>query len=492
MKRWSRRHRLLFSLRVGLILAGGMLLFGVGQEVVVQPPVVVDHSGETWQFGQVRGVSTTEVGVYGYTDASEHCGVFGHSPAGIGVKGASNGTDGVQGWTSAPNASGVLGYSNVAAGVSGWSSGNDGLVGISISPNPDHAALRARNEGSGPAIVCEGDLIVTGAIQGGGISQFLNAEQIEELVANLITDGVFDVPFRPVDTPDPIDGIIGAEWTNLLAAQTDLETNLFAAQTELETNLYSLQTELGTRLIDVQTEVDHIEDKLCHFMEAFAKDLGQALYGNEEVFLGIVPMRCKAFHGVTWPTPEPIKPAIDQLEAKLDQLSTDLDNMWDEMNWRFDDTLDAVAANAGAITALQQHIGVLYHLANYDRAANNRVEEKLNQLLGALGVVDLPPAPVSSLITMRAFAGTRVGTPLPEEEGLGTRGLPGAVHGGALVTVYCPNSEPMTTDAREDGSFFVGLPKEGQALLFRFVEVTQTVDGKESACVMIPDSSLNP
>ncbi len=253
-----------------------MLLLGVGQEVVVQPPVVVDHSGETWQFGQVRGVSTTEVGVYGYTDASEHCGVFGHSPAGIGVKGASNGTDGVQGWTSAPNASGVFGYSYVAPGVTGWSSGNDGLVGISISPNPDHAALRARNEGSGPAIVCEGDLIVTGAIQGGGISQFLDAaavEDIEELVMDLV----------------------------------------------------ATQTELGTSLVDVQTELDHIEDKLCHFIEEFAKELGEALYGNEDAFLGIVPLRCNVFTRVDWPTLEPIKPAIDQLEAKLDLFPLDLD-----------------------------------------------------------------------------------------------------------------------------------------------------------------------
>jgi len=410
-----------------------MLLIGVGQEVGpggwAFAPVVVDHSGETWQFGQVRGVSTTEIGVYGYTDASEHCGVFGHSPAGIGVKGASNGTDGVQGWTSAPNASGVFGYSYVAAGVTGWSSGNDGLVGISTSTNPDHAALRARNEGSGPAIVCEGDLIVTGAIQGGGISQFLEPATSED-IAGLETR--LDEIHADVSV---IDDII--QWNSDLGGNVD----------GLEVKLDRLGVDFG----ELWNWLDNMFDWLRN-------EIGTDIAAAE----GRIKADIAAAEGR-------IKADIAAAEGRITA---------------------NIAANAAAIGQSSNLVVGLFQLLRYEGAANNRVEEKLNQLLGALGVADLPRAPDSSKITLRAFEGTRVGVDPSEVEELGTTGQPGAVDGGALVTVYCPNSEPMIAYADRTGAFFVGLPSQGQAFWFGFVEVTQTnEDGNESARVRIPDSS---
>lgn len=106
-------------------------------------------------------------GVYGTAAGSGGVGVYGYNNAdGIGVKGRSAQHDGVVGWTGASDKSGVFGYSEVGKGVTGRSEGSDGVVGVTTSSNPGHAAVHARNEGAGPAVFCEGDLVVTGAYRG--------------------------------------------------------------------------------------------------------------------------------------------------------------------------------------------------------------------------------------------------------------------------------------------------------------------------------------
>jgi len=111
----------------------------------------------------VVGHSQEGRGVLGRSDNND--GVFGYSQGGKGVSGRSDNSDGVVGWTGASGKSGVFGYSQSGIGVAGRSEGNDGLLGVTTSSNPGHAALRARNEGSGPAIFCEGDLLITAAFR---------------------------------------------------------------------------------------------------------------------------------------------------------------------------------------------------------------------------------------------------------------------------------------------------------------------------------------
>ncbi len=118
-----------------------------------------------------RGVGVTgrgdeQPGVVGWTGSADASGVMGHSTEGRGVVGRSDGNDGVVGWSGSPDRSGVFGHSGMGIGVTGRSEGNDGVLAVSTSPNEGHAAIRARNEGSGPAAFIEGDLFVTGAIRG--------------------------------------------------------------------------------------------------------------------------------------------------------------------------------------------------------------------------------------------------------------------------------------------------------------------------------------
>jgi hypothetical protein len=114
----------------------------------------------------VSGRSEQDTGVVGWSGAGQdESGVYGHSEHAVGVKGRSDHNNGVVGWTGGEG-SGVYGLSDVGIGVTGRSGGNDGLLGVTTSSNPGHAGLHARNEGAGPAIFCEGDLFVTGTING--------------------------------------------------------------------------------------------------------------------------------------------------------------------------------------------------------------------------------------------------------------------------------------------------------------------------------------
>ncbi len=116
----------------------------------------------------ITGRSDHDFGVVGWTGAesSDKGGVLGHSQSGSGVRGHSEASNGVVGWTNNSNSSGVFGFSDSGTGVAGRSGGNDGLLGVTTSGESGHAGLRARNEGGGPAIFCEGDLYITGAIRG--------------------------------------------------------------------------------------------------------------------------------------------------------------------------------------------------------------------------------------------------------------------------------------------------------------------------------------
>ncbi|MCK4355945.1 hypothetical protein KAW44_02560, partial [Candidatus Bipolaricaulota bacterium] len=171
------------------------------------------------------------------------------------------------------------------------------------------------------------------------------------------------------------------------------------------------------------------------------------------------------------------------LETKLDQLSTDLfdlwldlmslwddlDDMWDEMNDRFDDVEDAVAANTRAIRALQD--------------SNNRIEDKLNQLLGTSGLPAPPSAPDAAKITL-----TMGGGPLPHVPWEATvEGNSGVVQPNALVTIYWPLALPPSTVTADGTGAFVLNVTTGN-ISYHSVEVTQTVGGHESARVSVPAS----
>ncbi len=121
----------------------------------------------------VYGQSTNGHGVVGKnapTDSSIAA-VYADRTTGVAIKGKSNNRHGVVGWTNNPQKSGVFGLSGEGIGLSGRAQGNqseDGVFGISESQNSQFAGIHARNEANsgGPAIFCEGDLYVTGAITG--------------------------------------------------------------------------------------------------------------------------------------------------------------------------------------------------------------------------------------------------------------------------------------------------------------------------------------
>jgi len=164
------------------------------------------------------------------------------------------------------------------------------------------------------------------------------------------------------------------------------------------------------------------------------------------------------------------------LEAKLDQLGIDLFDlwldlmdMWDEMAERFGDVEDAVAANARAINTLQ--------------ASNNRIEDKLNQLLRASGLPAPSSAPDAAKITL-----TMGGTALPAGSWEATvEGISGAVQPNALVTIYWPLALPPSTVIADGAGAFVLIMPTG-SITYGSVDVTQTVGGLESAKVSIPAS----
>jgi hypothetical protein len=115
----------------------------------------------------MSGSSENKNGTVGWTGASDQSGVFGFSVDGKGVLGRSDNNDGTVGWTGAGDKSGVFGHSQTGYGVVGRSGGNDGMLAVSTSGSSDHAAMHARNEGNGAAVLAEGDLVIKdGAYRG--------------------------------------------------------------------------------------------------------------------------------------------------------------------------------------------------------------------------------------------------------------------------------------------------------------------------------------
>jgi len=115
----------------------------------------------------VNGVHVARAENYGvWVGSAGTGGVYGHSDGGPGVQGESETNDGVVGWTGSEGQSGVYGHSQTGSGVTGISDGKYGVLAISRSSDPNEAALLARNEGAGPAVHAEGDLVVDGAYRG--------------------------------------------------------------------------------------------------------------------------------------------------------------------------------------------------------------------------------------------------------------------------------------------------------------------------------------
>lgn len=163
-------------------------------------------------------------------------------------------------------------------------------------------------------------------------------------------------------------------------------------------------------------------------------------------------------------------------QKKLDELLDDLDTMWGYMDDGFDRLNDAVAANAAAIRALQ--------------ASNDRIEDKLNRLLG------YPATPDDSLLTLTV-------TPKLEsasDHSAILEGAAGTVEGGAVVTIYWLGKDnwiPGVTDpwyldtviANPDGSF--SLTKDGWGSSWpRWCEITQTNVEGESVPVRVDLSTV--
>lgn len=103
----------------------------------------------------IMGESTNGDGIKGESTAADKSGVYGYNDNGVGVKGRSANSTGVVGWTGTSDGSGVLGRSEKGIGVTGMSDGNAGVKAETSSTNSEHAALVARNTGSGPAIYAE-------------------------------------------------------------------------------------------------------------------------------------------------------------------------------------------------------------------------------------------------------------------------------------------------------------------------------------------------
>lgn len=115
-----------------------------------------DHSGvfgTNTQGAGVRGVSVNHHGVIGRTDAGDMAAVKGWNTLGMGVEGRSDNGDGVVGWTGTSENSGVYGWSEDGVGVTGRCNGNNnGAFFSTFSTNADHAGVVGNNNGEGPGI----------------------------------------------------------------------------------------------------------------------------------------------------------------------------------------------------------------------------------------------------------------------------------------------------------------------------------------------------
>jgi hypothetical protein len=127
---------------------------------------------EAWSRNNIAVLGTSGAaggsppsGLHGVHGIGAGVGVYGEGVQ-TGVKGESASGNGVTGQTAAADKSGVYGHSDVGIGVTGRSEGNDGVLAVTTSSEPGIGALRARNEGGGPAVFAEGDLYVTGALRG--------------------------------------------------------------------------------------------------------------------------------------------------------------------------------------------------------------------------------------------------------------------------------------------------------------------------------------
>ena len=159
---------------------------------------------------------------------------------------------------------------------------------------------------------------------------------------------------------------------------------------------------------------------------------------------------------------------LDDMWIDLDDMWADMDDMRIEMADRFNDVELAITANTRAINDLQD--------------SNNRIEDKLNQLLTSAGLPAPSSAPDATKITLAMGGG-----PLPSVPFEATvEGEAGAVENGALVTIYWPLGLPSTVTANMDGSFLVTVTTG--IGIYHSVEVTQTVGGLESARVRVSAS----
>ncbi len=125
-----------------------------------------EYGGTVLSIYGVSGQTNDGHAVYGETAADDKSAILGENSQGFGVSGRSNANDGVVGWTNSGEKSGVFGFSLKGSGVIGRSDNKDGVLAVTLSTNPGHAAIWARNEGTGPALAAEGELHVTGRIRG--------------------------------------------------------------------------------------------------------------------------------------------------------------------------------------------------------------------------------------------------------------------------------------------------------------------------------------
>lgn len=177
---------------------------------------------------------------------------------------------------------------------------------------------------------------------------------------------------------------------------------------------------------------------------------------------------------------------LDKLEVKLDDLQVTFDDFKDWFDTRLDWLKDDLVRDFEIMISDHWKKEKVYHKGNNWMLlnSNNRIEDKLNRLLG------LPVAPDASKIAVTvAGLPTLAAVPLV----VTVTGSPGAVQPGALVSVYAalhqtPNRAPGVVLAEADGSFALTLEQELVGLdadWNGFLQVTQTVNNEESAPVLI-------
>lgn len=132
-----------------------------------------------------------------------------------------------------------------------------------------------------------------------------------------------------------------------------------------------------------------------------------------------------------------------------------------------------IAANGAAIAALDKKVDEL-------KDSNNRIEDKLHQVMRALGIPAPPPTPDASLITFTMGGGPLPGTPLEATiDGAANSVLP-----SSLVMVYWGSGLPPST-VTADGSGAFTLVESTGITSYSSVEVTQTDSGGESAPIRV-------